>query len=130
MIQPVGTIVTSPSPGRRSFAFVCGVAVLGLALEVVEHGSWGFVCGGPPKAELTQHLVEARQFDWLRASIERGDDGCGRPAAWVTHDARDAWDGELLFLCTAGRPLVISAGEDGLFGTADDLRTDRRFRAW
>lgn len=118
------------SPHRRSFAFACGLLSLGLALEVIEHWPVGFTCSGPPRRELTRARLGARLLDWMRASIDGNPETCPPPLRAPADDAwvmRDAWDHELLLLCSASIQLiVVSAGEDGLFGTADDLRTDRR----
>ena len=34
---------------------------------------------------------------------------------------RDAWDHEFKIICRADRRIVLSAGPDGKYGTADDL---------
>jgi hypothetical protein len=56
-----------------------------------------------------------------------GDVGVLVEENYLTHPARDAWGHPLRFVCpgahrTAGAD-VSSAGADGVFGTADDIRS-------
>lgn len=112
------------SPLRRSVAFACGLLSLALAAEVIEH--WpGDLVGS--RRDLTALRMRDLQQAWSRSGLDHADlaPPCPPPAEVVLEpaDRVDAWGTELVFLC---QPLaVVSAGEDGLFGTADDLSTDR-----
>jgi hypothetical protein len=119
------------SARRRAVGFMFGLLSLVLVLELIEHWPSACLCGGGSKQDRTEVAIHDRKQAWSHHWLHHGNSGetvCPPPADLVFEpEARlDAWGNEMLFLCLPDlqqRLAVMSAGEDQLFGTTDDLST-------
>lgn len=82
---------------------------------------WRDTCGGdllskslPPSLLLSKGIEVTRYEQWLREF-------------WGDVVLHDAWGNHVRFAWDTGRLRLSSAGADGVWGTADDIRAEREF---
>jgi len=83
-------------------------------------------CRTTSRAERVQAEVAARQSTFSAfGAFHRAF--CTTPGDELVPNAlqHDAWGTPYLFVCNAHTITVVSAGEDGQYMTADDIRSDR-----
>ncbi len=117
----------TPSPTRRrawrTLLFV-GAPLTGPLLVV--GGIW--LLG----SDISEHKVPSTRTRLLQLTAEvdalglTDADALSAAVERVAADARDAWGRPIRAEVSAGRPRFVSAGDDGVFDTADDVmvRTD------
>ena len=121
--------VVQPASVLRSWlAIASAVAAFACGIVVAHHWATGaaLVAHSGTRARVQVEEIEMVE---LRRMIRQGTSCPSVPAAAEELDWRiDPWGRDLRVICDDARLTVISAGEDGEFGTADDIYADDEFR--
>ena len=117
---------------RRAALILCGVALTWTCAAfglLVSQGVFGG-CRSPSRRNQAFHRVLAVEAAIAQFQIDRGR--CPRSPAELSdggfvneHDLVDPWHRSIMFTCTNDDARAQSAGADGEFGTADDVRNER-----
>jgi len=114
----------------RFAALLCGIALTwtsaAIGLVVYNMSSWSQVCGGKRATERVRvHTVEsALEKYWLdhdRCPATKSD--LVAKGYLSARDLVDPWGHGIAFWCSEDDSNVTSAGPDGEFGTADDIKS-------
>ncbi len=88
-------------------------------------------CFGESLVDIARFTAHAYAYEAYPAWSARHPGECPTSvqelSPWLHRsDDRDVWGGRYRLLCASPNGiLVVSAGEDGVFGTADDVRSDQ-----
>jgi hypothetical protein len=109
---------------RETFSIWHALGVVTIALAVLAPR---MLCrSGPSKQEIAKRIVDhATHLRFLAWS--RSHDGCPRFTGELLDEPVDPWGRPYRVICVVYPPHVVitSAGEDGRFGTADDIASNR-----
>lgn len=113
---------------RAAALSVLAVLVVGVVGAMFEsHVSTSF---GESKADVARMTVKKYAYEaypeWAAANPDRPCPELGELNLYMANkDTKDPWGAPYFFACTSPKHLrIVSAGEDGAFGTADDIRSD------
>jgi hypothetical protein len=88
-----------------------------------------YMCHGESKVDIARATVKTYAFE-AYPSWQQANPGRTCPSSvlelnpWMNNkDARDPWGGGYVIRCDTPSLGVFSAGEDGIFGTADDIKS-------
>jgi hypothetical protein len=117
---------------RRAALLLCGVALTWTCAAfglLVSQGVFGGGCRYPHVKQAVNR-VRAVETAIVQFQIDRGR--CPRSPAELSDagfvsepDLVDPWHRSIVFTCAGDEARVASAGPDGRFGTADDVRNER-----
>jgi hypothetical protein len=116
-----------PAPPRFVRSMLASAAVLGIAVTAVLPRAI-HTCGGGSRTALAQLAVDRVAYElYPQWALEHPDRTCPMTLRELpdVRDTTDPWGTPVVFTCSSHRFAVRSAGEDGRFGTSDDIASDR-----